>query len=226
MTFINAQVRLMRTTELPEDLVVNTFSFITGSAVHTAADLDAIETSLIGFYNVVGAGGSALTSHLSNLLSVAALKNEIRLYDINAPAASPPLRTRFWTLATTASSPLPAEVALCLSFKAPAAVGQNPKRQRGRVYIGPISTGSLNTASTGGDARPSVPCQTAIIDAGNRLMTDTGHAWSVWSRRDATATNPNGTLVPITDLWVDNAWDTQRRRGARPSTRITRTSQV
>jgi len=30
-------------------------------------------------------------------------------------------------------------------------------------------------------------------------------------------------VTPITDVWVDDAWDTQRRRGSNPTTRTTLT---
>jgi hypothetical protein len=52
----------------------------------------------------------------------------------------------------------------------------------------------------------------ALQAAFTALTLDT--TWSVWSEANQTAS-------PVRDGWVDDAWDTQRRRGLDSSARTT-----
>jgi hypothetical protein len=215
MALILAQVRLARTTLLPEDVVINTFAFGTPAAGEASpADLDAIVASLEDFYKTAGVTTRSIASYLSTALSSLALKHEIRLYDESAAPGSPPVRSSFFTMTINGGTLLPAEVALCMSFKAVPVALTPIRRRRGRVYIGPFASDSLGTTSLG-DARPTQLLQETIADAGKRLADAAGHGWSVFSRF-------NGVAAEVVEIWVDNAWDTQRRRGSDPSSRITR----
>jgi hypothetical protein len=98
------------------------------------------------------------------------------------------------------------ELALCLSFYA----GSNIKRRRGRLYL-PAIWGVV----TGSAAER--PPQTAIDKAASLvpILTALGGVdvdWSVWSTAD-------GQARAVTNWWVDNEWDSQRRRGLRGTTR-------
>jgi hypothetical protein len=218
MAKIAAQVRLMRFNELPEDVVINTFAFGTsGPGDATPTDLSAITTSLIDFYNGTSGAGPSLASFMTNFLTNTA-KHEVRLYDIDDPMGSPPRRTTTFSLSVSSSQQLPGEVSLCLSFKAAPIPGVSPARLRGRVYWGPLSVGVLGLPANS-DMRPAAGVQNALADAGLRLASAAGHELAVYSRLQ-------GGVFPVTDLWVDNAFDTQRRRGAKPTSRVTRTLNV
>jgi hypothetical protein len=52
---------------------------------------------------------------------------------------------------------------------------------------------------------------TSLLNAGKRL-TDANIGYGVYSKVD-------GLFTPIVQFWVDNAFDTQRRRGSAPSAR-------
>lgn len=213
---------------LPEDRVVNSWSFITPLAP-VDFDLLNIESALQAFYNTIPTpAASAVCSWMSNSLS-RTVKPTYRHYDVSgaltgAPAGSP-VRTALaaTTLGATGSTTgLPAEVAAVLSFQAQYGTdvefgpGTRPRaRDRGRVYIGPLTSGVLN--SDGTTARVSLisTAQTAIAEAGRHLIEDTGTEWAVWSRAA-------GVMKPVSSVWVDDAFDTQRRRGQAPLSRLVR----
>jgi hypothetical protein len=90
-------------------------------------------------------------------------------------------------------------------------------RDRGRVYIGPLSaSGCISQEAT--TLRPFVSdnLRNTLIDAGRRLANFAGlpATWVVWSRKAAAVHN-------VVALSVDDAFDTQRRRGERPNVRTT-----
>lgn len=89
-------------------------------------------------------------------------------------------------------------------------------RARGRLYVGPLALGAVDTDDTNKRVRPDPNFRDVLGRAGRALITattgipETGGAWCVWSRRDA-------ALHPITGCTVDDALDTQRRRGVKPT---------
>lgn len=98
------------------------------------------------------------------------------------------------------------EVALCLSFYA----GTNQPRRRGRLYVPMVVTGSTTVG-----LRPTGTHQSKVAELAT-ICKDLGGVdidWSVWSTRDQQA-------HAVTNWWVDNEWDVQRRRGLRPTARV------
>jgi hypothetical protein len=142
-----------------------------------------------------------------------------------------PVQTALWTLGPTASaSPgnlaLPREVALCGSFHGDlsgvaeeGAGDTRPRaRRRGRIYVGPLNvaaTDSTNGSANGG-ALPSGffigRLAAAFAEFTAAAIEDEGGRWVVASRAD-------NAVYPVTAGWVDNEFDTQRRRGLDPSAR-------
>lgn len=147
--------------------------------------------------------------------------------------------------ADTAGPNLPSEVALCLSYKNTQSGSTPPARKRGRIYLGPfLSSGMLTDVGTDQTSRPSAYLRDLVMAAGQYMVSlnDAFSEWVIYSRPFAGRTaisaedraNAGGPFrslpaIParagmthaITDLWVDNAWDTVRRRGERASTRAT-----
>jgi hypothetical protein len=79
------------------------------------------------------------------------------------------------------------------------------------VFIGPLGSSSIISE---GDARPTGELKGDLVQAAQVLRGNTalGVEWVV--RSDTT-----GATAPVTDGWVDNAFDTQRRRGNRATQR-------
>jgi hypothetical protein len=208
-------VRLQRITGLPEDIVVNTFHFFTTGTTVTPAQAAEVATKVIGFYNSPGVPPTTVSQVLSSVLSRDTNRCEVKVYDQGTPMPRQPVVTQPFTLGTPSSgSPLPSEVALVLSLRAVTPLGGIPARSRGRVYVGPLNQGALGNSDSG-DLRPNPSYQATILDAGRRMLAAPADliAWSVYSTRDL-------TLRRVTRVIVDNAFDTQRRRGAKPTARI------
>lgn len=120
---------------------------------------------------------------------------------------------------------LPAETALCLSYHAspsdaPApAPHTNPRaRIRGRVYLGPWHAG-VATSGTGLElnySRPSTTLVSTVKSSANNLLTASNASdtftWVQYSRAQR-------TVSAVTGGWVDDEWDTQRRRQHRATYR-------
>jgi len=131
--------------------------------------------------------------------------------------------------ATAQGAPsLPNEVALAVSFHGDlSAVGEfgsggtRPRaRRRGRVFIGPLWDGT-SASSSGNPARPSATFMEDLRLAADRLMilSDDATTWK-WVVPHA-AESAGWTSVPVIGGWVDNEFDTQRRRGLVATTRST-----
>jgi hypothetical protein len=98
------------------------------------------------------------------------------------------------------------ETAICLSYFS----HQNRPRYRGRLYI-PTTAAGINT----GASRPSLANRSKIGELAT-IFADLGGTevdWCVYSRVDDEAR-------PVTNWWVDDAWDHIRKRGLRPTTRL------
>lgn len=141
-------------------------------------------------------------------------QHEFKWYNLADPKPRAPVREETWAfLAAPSGSPLPSECAIVLSFQAPKLSGVPQPRRRNRIYVGPIETGRVD-----GDGRINVGTTQTISDAAADLRTAsqaaTDWTWFVYSPT-------SGQGEPVTDGWVDNAWDTQRRRGVSSTIRTT-----
>ncbi len=204
-----AQVRMVRLNSLPEDVIINTFHFFTTGTSVTVAQAIEIAEKLRQFYVDPVTSGQTIRGQLSNLLSQATGAHEIRVYDDLLPKPSGPIYTQTLTLITSTSVPqLPAEVAVVLSLKAVITPGDPPARHRGRIYLGPISPAVVGS-NISGDVRIPLGNRQAIVDAAVRMMDQPADtiAWSVFSRVD-------NQLYRVISCFVDDSFDTQRRRGA------------
>lgn len=128
----------------------------------------------------------------------------------------------------------PAELAVVISFQGTPMSGTNQRRRRGRIYLGPLSF-----ALTAGADYWLVP--TAWVDSLAQaawekfvIPTPTKGVLAVYSSYTAKQIPVGGTpteddeevpeLIPgsftkVTQVWVDNAWDVQRRRGLKATYR-------
>lgn len=144
---------------------------------------------------------------------------------------------------------LPSEVACCVSYKNTTGAvpgggnfGTPPARRRGRVYFGPIGTNDADMGvGVGNSSRPAAGLIDYLGAAHFALMgTGTPNDWCVYSRpfdgrpgitaqarKDAGGpfralpalpARPGQAYI-IEAVSVDNAWDTQRRRGERATAR-------
>jgi hypothetical protein len=192
-----AQVRVPGKTGLPHDVFVNTFAFRNVQTGVPLANIASVLTAFYGFFDEFLAGTQAAWT-----------ETELRIYDLGQTPPRIPHIVDMPLTVTGGATPYPAEVACCLSYYAE----RNLPRNRGRIYIGPLSTAaSTVTASRIG---PTGAFMDALLAAGANVIGSTEDVrWGVVSQRD-------GDFKQITNLWVDNAYDTQRRRGVEPTSRV------
>jgi hypothetical protein len=206
-----AQVSLENDSLLPEDRVVNTFSFTAvDDQVGTLAD---IKTRLTTFYQTnPPLRSNSVKDMLSSTLNLTL--GRLKIYNrADLKPRAPKLDTDFPLLPGSTGAAFPNEVALVLSFRGPTIAGGNPQRRRGRVYIGPLAT--VYSELVNSDVRPNLLAQQILSESAARLMNTTtlSTVWVVHSE-------VNGNDVSITQGHVDNAYDTQRRRGRAPTSRV------
>lgn len=204
----SVQVRFRSASGIPADDIVNTWSFVGAGASDAANALEATQR-LDAFYSDVQAGGNAvITYYPEDVLSGIV---EMKVYDITDPEPRAPIFEGSVDHSTElgTGNAIPEEVAVCLSFAADPVSGQPMRRRRGRVYLGPFTTSSLDVDATTGRPIPNPNMVTTIALAAEGLLAanDAGMSWAVWSRAA-------GALYAVTNGWIDNAFDTQRRRGA------------
>lgn len=149
----------------------------------------------------------------------------VKIYDDNAPDIGGPIHTGSFPLTAPLSNvALPEEVAVCASFHAEPVLGLRKSSTSGRVFIGPLND-AAQTPSSGG--RPDGAIIQALIAAMQELHDASSnavdeHRWSIYSRTADERLDWDGpTEFPVIGGFVDNAFDTQRRRGLDPSTRST-----
>lgn len=198
-TVERAQVTIRTEDNNPANFLTNTWY----ANVEDSTGRDNWVAALATFYQ-------SLDDRFSNL--IAQNNHEIKVYDMADPEPRAPiLETTFNLPADPSIASLPSEVALCLSFQAARQSGQSQARRRGRIYFGIPST-----SQAGGDGRPSSAFVVALAEAGEDLLaqsvTDGDWAWAVYSTVD-------DNISFVTNGWVDNSWDTQRRRGLEYTTR-------
>lgn len=202
MPFYQTTAIIKTADNVAANYATNTFWF-------DADDLTALQlahNSLIAFYN-------AIDTNFSDVVNINPGGLEVVSYDFaDSPPRAPVLRTT-GTLAGVSINGLPREVALCMSFQGTRLSGVPQARRRGRVYIPFL----IETANDG-DGRPTSGLISSIVagGAGLLLASDTAATWN-WVIYSSVA--PGWTAV--TDGWVDNEWDTQRRRGRVATSRTT-----
>lgn len=201
------QVELRTQTGIPADNIINTFAFqwLGGGA----PDFEALVGLIDEFYDDIG------TTILSNVLAGGGLAHQVKVYDLTDPSPRPPVHIGSFTQ-TGGTSPLPAEVAICASFQGIQEAGHPQARRRGRIFIGPLREDTISTG-TDGYPRISNTTRSSIATACTNLQENGATAdwvWCVWSRAD-------DQLYSAHDGWIEDEFDTQRRRGPGPLTRTT-----
>lgn len=211
MSTVITQIKIPRDNGLNKDAVINTWHHVTVNNPPSTADKDAIVAQLLNFYTSPANGaGTQLVAQMAKYLNGPI---EYKLYNLADAKPRSPIRTgTFAASFSSNSTPLPGEVALVLSLRADPVSGVDPKRLRGRVYLGPW--GAYNTTSDTADGRPDATLITNILAAAKVLMD----AGNVTGAPKLVVYSEAGFLSSVvTKCVVNDAWDTQRRRGAAPT---------
>lgn len=227
MPTVHTTVTLPHRSGLARDNVINSFTFDTVDPLSPGL-YDEIRDSVEEFYNATDALVLVQVGRYINSSISRSTPPIVRMYDVSAHMSGAPAGSPVGTRAFVANLPssasetgLPNEVAVCLTMAADFGSdvefgpGTRPRaRDRARVYVGPLNITAAFSAV--GITKPDTDFRTNLAEAGARLARRLGTAnVVVWSRAAA-------ATKPVTHVWVDDAFDTQRRRGERPTSRIER----
>lgn len=211
---MRAQVTVVIDQALPENYIMNTFYFdgddgLTDSIYHAH-----VEDMLTDFYQAIdevvfgaGVGGEAT----------------VKIYDMRDPEPRVPEHQFSIPLTPNAATDLPHEVAICMSFAADPISGVNPQRLRGRVFLGPVANNQVVLSA--GQPYITSAARTAIATAGAALLVPRGEepgpkvSWAIYSPTTDATSSIDDAFNDVQSGWVDNAFDTQRRRGPKATER-------
>lgn len=209
MPIVKVQSTLEADSGLPEDVTVNSFYFETAALpeYENPVPIFAVEA----FYTQIATFLSVwLSGHIVH-----------KLYEMSDPEPRIP-RVQTGQDIVPGSGALVNEVAVCLSFRGAYESGLPNARRRGRVYIGPLAEGAQGPSTP---KRPSDNIRTALLAGAQALkgaLDGTPWDWVVYSPTTAgISPGAAGAGFPVVQAWVDDAFDTQRRRGVAPTMRTT-----
>lgn len=211
--FFKVQAVFQHVSGLPEDRFVNNWVFrnngqLADSIGSRESMADRTQKVLTAFYaEAEPATGRSIASYLSPALTATL---ELRTYDLGQ---APPREAAIRKVQLPARSPAgyPAEVAAVLTSFA----GRNLPRRRGRIFLGPLGTGT-GTMTSDGRVRLDGNFMETVLGRGlNVMRSSIDVSWCMLSQADAQA-------FVIDNLWMDDSFDTQRRRGEKAGDRRTR----
>lgn len=201
-------------TNIPEDVVTNVHHFIyTLAPDPTSVELAALANEIQAFYDDIY---TAVNMGIWCQPSLAT----VTFYDLQQvppriPMASLPVPVTTTPFAGSTAT----EVAICLSVQGDIIPGIPPARQRGRVFLGglanPMSVGSVSSFPTIG-----LTNRAGIAGAAAAFRTALAAQDWMWVVYSPTQNAVLGQeTFEITNGWVDNTPDTQRRRGIEATSR-------
>lgn len=221
MPILKAVATLKTGDGIAANYVQNTFHFLVDSS--NSDNWEIIRFHLQSFYNDTQTSqvGTTLASFYSDGILRGADAADLNIYPTGAPPNDPVFQGAidFDPAGTVNQVELPSEVALVLSYRNEDVTAAADRWRRGRVYTGPFHLGADNDSET--DSRPSVALRTVLLESAANLRDNVldesqgSVIWVVYSK--VAAAIPGGQFglgsFPVTQVRVDNAWDTQRRRG-------------
>jgi hypothetical protein len=207
------QITIPYFSNLPTDVIVNDWSLFWAIGTPAESDFDNARDRLAQFYTDVYGNGVTLDAMAP---WVGPASTSLKVYN----RADPPPRAPVYEAMASFTADQPStsvttpESAVCLSFQADPVSGVPQARRRGRIFLGGwadvMYRGDVNEFPT-----IDINVRNAIAGAaetlGTGLIAD-NWIWEVWS-------TVNGTGAPVTNGWIDDAIDTQRRRGQAPNVR-------
>lgn len=229
MAGYHAQVALRNRTGEASDTFVNTFSInLAGSP--TEAQAAQVAADIAGFYDHVGSLTYSIENYMSEVLEPSANAHTVKVYGVSGnqltgsplnPLGSPLAEQDFQLSGGTSDSPMPSEVAVAITLEgagraaAAVEVGATRPKQRhtGRIYIGPLNTGAIDTLAVGEGPKVHPSFITTALEAiqwlHDELQADGTLGLAVWSRS-------NATMYTLESASIDKRFDTVRSRGDAP----------
>lgn len=228
--------RLPQLSGLPSDVVEMTANVGTAGAGFSVPNIASYVTAFRDFFNNAYAGMTdQLANYIAESVSRSASACQILAYETDDLSGATPLGSPVGMLSFTMGNAgvgksLPQEVSVVISYNGdltdvpisapnptpPPLTIRPAQRRRGRIFLGPLQDISGEDAS--GEFRPTGLFLLDVALAFEGMATDinaiAGDDLAVWSKADA-------AFYPVVGGYIDNAWDTQRRRGLEATSRTT-----
>lgn len=198
--FLTVQNYLDANTLLPRDRFVNIWHVLAPDT-YSPANITTLMTAFGSFY-ATQAGARLAAAYLGT-------NGHVKVYNDADPKPRAPIGTYDYSLGTVSTSDaLPPEVCMCLSFKGSPLSGVRAARQRGRIYLGPLTANTMVGGLFTSANRAAVTAGAITL---NHAIAGIGSNWNhiVWSKKQ------NNYSV-VTQYWIDDEADHQKRR-QRPS---------
>lgn len=220
-------------TGLPQDDCLTTYHWETDEGAYSAVTAAALNGHVAAAWETVNPPGTSKPSTWISPEISRVIKPTCKTYGISGGS---PLAVNDW-LAMTASSfdqGMPSEVAMCLSYNADLTgileeapddpdADTRPERpaarRRGRIYVGPLI---LTCATATEPVRPVSTLMNDLLGLGVGLATISDPTLTAVNARWVVHSDSGfaGANYEITRVSVDDAFDTQRRRGVDRGTRL------
>lgn len=222
MTDYKFSVHIPARTGLPRDDAINSFYATPAGAVDDT-DLSAAIACFENFYTLAPSGhGNSVSQFFSADRDPGSNKCRIDVYEIPATRGdlgTPIYSENFtWVPYSGSSTPLPDQVAACMSYDSIVPGATHLHRRRGRIFLGPLNSLPMAGGTTSTDPQSvAATYRSTVTAAAQELYTalqipSPSWIWGQWS--------PTDWLVRgLKRVYMDDRFDTQRRRLERPSTR-------
>lgn len=211
----SVQVTIPYFTGIAKDVITNTFNYSwDAGGAPGASDFLNLRNAIFGFYE-----GIWLTGGPYGMAPwVNATAARIKIYNLDDPEPRVPVydNTNALVVKKDTAGVLPPEVSLVLSFHGNYISGVPLARQRGRIFLGGIGDSCVLTSSASAYPVPNATWRTLIgtTARSNLKLGAAAFSWQ-WNVLSRTA----GLGFEVYSGWVDNAFDTQRRRGQAATSR-------
>jgi hypothetical protein len=217
MALIRVQAIILDKSNIAKENATNTFHFVGSAAV---ANVSTLITKVQRFYTAnidsLDGNGDNVNGSLINYMAPTVKEIVVKGYDTAGPAPHPPIAETLPSSGTgfLPGAALPSEVAVCLSLRTTPVGGVIAARRRGRVFAGPLNE-NARFAPALTAARPAAVFTNKLIALAQRLDAEAAAAGYQWVIRSIAG----GSYSDVDEVWCDNAFDTQRSRGVRPTVR-------
>ena len=212
MTY-QTQVSIPYFTMLPTDVMTNVlhWNWPVGPPPEPA-DFATLANVLSGFYNDVYSAGHSIAAY------TVPAATRIKIYNLADPTPRVPVydATLANGMVKAVTTKAPPEMAMVVSYQAALVSGEPQASRRGRMYLGALADNWIDAGTESVFPNPAPSLELALNSAvQNMISTALGADWIfvVLSRKLNTA-------AIVTNGWIDNAFDTQRRRGNAPTSRV------
>lgn len=200
---------------LSEDRYVNTFHAVP-NIPPLGGDLAQLAQNVKDFYQFVSSTTDSIRLFMAHHSQGA--NSTVKIWNLDDPIPRDPVYEETYDppVGNASAVALPTEVSSCISFEAEPESGIPQARRRGRIYIGPLNVSAVDVVSSLNKSRPDSQFMTTCVEAyWNLIETSVADGYFIMQYSPTT-----GDPAGIFRIWMDDAWDTQRRRGIAPTGRF------